>query len=76
MTALADIVKALASMPPVEPGKRRFVVVGKAAMYSLRASSKDPSVVPNKLANSNENYPLVETDDFPGWEIVDKAVPS
>lgn len=74
MTAIDDIRKALSTMPPVEKGKRRFVLVGRIAMQGLRAGSKDPAVKPAAIGNSNENYGIVETDQFDGWEIVDRDV--
>lgn len=61
-------------MPPVEAGKRRFVLVGWAAMRSLRAESRDPNVKPASLANSNERYGLIETNEFPGWAVVDRPM--
>jgi hypothetical protein len=78
VTALADITKALASMPPVEPGKCRFVVVGPSAARAL-ACDCDRSV-PNKLTRKDaagrvvEEFPIVATqaEDHPGWSIVDR----
>jgi len=73
MTALADITKALAAMPPVEPGKARFIVVGCAAMRSLCCDVNGDK--PRSLGNSIEQFPILETDEFPGWVIADKPVP-
>jgi len=75
VTALADITKALSTMPPVERGTRRFVVVGKAAMYAIRAEAKDPKVKPTHIGNSTERYAIIETDQFPGWTVVDRSGP-
>lgn len=74
MTALTDISKALGTMPPVEKGKRRFVLVGESAMRALQADM-DPPDKPTSIGNASiGQFPIVETTEFKGWEIVDKPV--
>jgi hypothetical protein len=75
MTALSDIRKRLGTMPPPEKGKRRFVIVGESAMRALRCEVvgyDKPKALMGKA--ESDRYPIVETDDFKGWEVVDRPV--
>lgn len=75
MTVEADIKAELGKLPPVEPGKGRFIIVGAAAMRALQACLNDPARrKPTSFANSKERYAIVETVEFDGWEIVDKPL--
>lgn len=74
MTALVDIGKALATSPPVERGKRRYVLLGRAAMLSIRCEMPK-HVKPVTITFGNDRLAIVETDQFPGWDIVDRPEP-
>lgn len=73
MSALDDIRKALGSLSPVAAGKKRFVVVGPSAMRSLCCATPEGER-PTSLSNSDEQYPILETEEFEGWEIVERPV--
>lgn len=76
MSAFDDISKALGSMPPPEAGKRRYVLVGDSALKALRAHGVlSGGEEPTYFGNSSVQYPIVKTDDFRGWEIVDRPAP-
>lgn len=72
MTALTDIQKAIGNMPPVTPGERRFVIVGKPALLALRCEldGGKPTSLRNKAGTLV--VPIIETDEFDGWEVVDR----
>lgn len=73
MSALGDIQKALGTMPPPAQGQSRFVIVGASAKRSLDVTAEGKHYDKIGTASGSENYPIIETDQFDGWEIVDRA---
>lgn len=67
MPALAHIQEKLRGMPPPERGHKRYVLVGKEAMRAICVDTND-HVQPDYI---NEAA-VVITDNFPGWEVVDR----
>ena len=77
MTALDDISNELRQWNPAELArerKRLFVIVGPSAMLSLTAEGGvEPKSI--RTPSGTEAYPIIRTDDFPGWAVVAKPVP-
>jgi len=75
LTVLADILLALKDLPPVETGRVRVIEVGGPALQGLVANfnGDEPKALKNKSATVV--YPIVRTDEFPGWDIVDRVKP-
>lgn len=71
MTALVDIGRALVAKGPVTRGHRRFVIIGRECMKALAASSHE-RVEPTSV----DGVPLLITDEFPGWTVVDRPIPT
>jgi hypothetical protein len=66
MTALSDIMDALRCAPPIPPGHMRVVKVGAAAARAI-CCEYERGEEPTKILH----YPLIRTDEFKGWDIVD-----
>ncbi len=85
MGALQDISDAMAGLGPVKRGWRRFVLVGKSAGPAVVADlihgaggTKLEGVTWQdslKAMPFGPVPPMIPTDQFDGWEIVDRPTP-
>ena len=64
-----DMREAMVALGPVKPPNKRFILMGKDCRHAFMADSRSEGV--DDIDNFG-GFPIVETDSFPGWEIVDK----
>lgn len=67
MPALDDIRTALAKLPPPFAGNTRFVIIGKYTLAAVRVDTHE-HCEPSYISGAT----VVVTDEFSGWEIVDR----
>lgn len=73
MTALSDISARLAKLGPVAAGHKRFVVLGPSAIRSVQCETAN-FARPAGITYDGTRFEIVETDQFNGFEVVDRPV--